>query len=350
MNRKIRSPLTVERLEDRWLPAATSFSQGVLAIFSQFGEVVGITQTANNRFTVVSAAGTRSFSGVSAINYVGGIGGDIVTVNVNGFTFGGRLTISTNGGNDTVTVNGGGTIQGNVTILTGAGNDAVRLAEAGTALAVRGHVQVADTQGINTLRLAAGGALTVGAAAAPRDLAITGFATISQVAANAITVYRDLIIQNSTLTLASTIALDRGARVDVRRNLSLYTGTGNDSISLGFNSQASALNVDGLLRVNTLSGDDTVTLRGGGGYITLVMDTGSGDDRVTLVAAAANTAWSVNIQLGFSDDSFTLQNGAGTGNIIAGLVNGGPGTNTLTNANPATGDWDDNGVVYLNFV
>jgi len=329
MKRQPRTALSLERLEDRWVPASTSFSAGILTITntSLAAQTVTITQTASNTFTL-SGNASGTFSGVTLINYKGSNGVDSVTLDLGGLVYGGGLIANTQAGNDDVVVTNG-TMQGSLTALTGLGNDTVSLALGGAAgLTVQSNVNITDLYGTNRLELAQNGDVVVNS-----DLSVTGFATVAQTGSNGINVDGSFTINNSITGTDNTITLNGSAGTDaviVRKNFTVTTGTGNDSITLGANATANALEVDGRLSVTTGAGNDTVTINGGGGgFVLLSMDTGAGNDSVSLVNSSDAT-WSVSIQLGDGNDTIALNNGTGTAAFVTGTINGGAGVNIKT--------------------
>jgi len=321
MKRKKTTQLSLEILEERWVPASASQNGTTLQITnsSLTPATVVITQTAPNSFTV-SGSAAGNFSGITLINYSGSNGVDNVTLNLNSLTYGGSAIFNTGGGNDVVTVTNG-TMQGQLSVFGGLGNDTVNLASTGP-LTVQSPVSITDTSGTNTLGLASGGALVVN-----NDFSETGFANVTQ-GANPISVDGSFAINNGITTTANSINL--AGTITVGKNFTLNTATSDDQVTLGANSAGGALEVDGRLSLGLGAGNDSVTINGGrGGFVTLNLDAGAGNDSVTLVDAAPAT-WQVNIQLGDGNDTINIQNGAaGSPSFITGSVNGGNGVNSL---------------------
>ncbi len=153
MRKRSYSRPTLEVLEDRWVPATYSFYNGTLAITGQTHNMTIVQSNVTANTFTITDGGSRTFSGVSNIIATTPNGNDTVTVDLNGNTYTGALTIKTGNGNSTVNLGAaaGGTILGNVAILGSPGNQTLNVDSAGTApLTLGGNLQVTDSAGTNS--------------------------------------------------------------------------------------------------------------------------------------------------------------------------------------------------------
>ena len=251
MHHQLRPPLSLERMEDRWVPATVRFTGGTLLISNP--TITGgttsltVTQTANNTFRVVDGHSTLgTYSGVSNLSITGSNAADNITVNVNKFTYTGALSISGENGNDTIAITGGagagvgsGAILGNVTILHTYGNASVGLNTLGAGgLTIGGTTSVTTQSGNDSITL--GSLATGGGAAASHflgDVNISGF---------------------------NTVLMSSGGQLD--------TYGGNVNVSDGVNSGSPMFFVEGADETETPSGTDTITV---GGNLTITGGNGN---------------------------------------------------------------------------
>jgi hypothetical protein len=150
MRSRLRANLGLELLEDRLVPANVTFVNGTLLISASQGELalaLTVQQTAVNTFQVTDHATLMAtFGGVSDLRITGGNGANSVAVDTNGLVYAGIVYVSTGGGNDTVTVNGGastgGTFAGSVSLTDAGGNNTVTIGGAGGVTHVAGNLNV----------------------------------------------------------------------------------------------------------------------------------------------------------------------------------------------------------------
>jgi hypothetical protein len=154
----------LEALEQRYVPAIVTYSNGALTISEQAASPPGlaIAQTAPNAFSVNGGNGTTiRFSKVTSMKVTGTSGSDSVTVNLGGFSYAGPLVLNMGKGNDTVNILGGitksgvkgGAIQGTTTIQNGLGNNVNFINSNGTnPMVFGGSVTISEgnTGGTNT--------------------------------------------------------------------------------------------------------------------------------------------------------------------------------------------------------
>jgi hypothetical protein len=158
-----RPHLSVETLEDRCVPATVTLSGSNLLIsnptynFATRSTSLTLTQVAQNKFTVVdSGRFNGTYGGVSNISVTGTNAPGAVTVDLNGLTYTGNLSVSMGNGSDTFTVTSsgagtGGAVLGNLSFNHGYGNSTVSLNGAGTTpMTYGGTVQVTAPSGVNT--------------------------------------------------------------------------------------------------------------------------------------------------------------------------------------------------------
>jgi hypothetical protein len=132
--------------------ATIQFVSGVLQISPGSGEVglgtsmvspLLIRQTSPNIFSVQDGSGSTVFVGpVTDIQVTGGIGNDFITLDVNALPYSGSFEANTNSGNDTVLVRSSGSagsVSGNLSITSGGGNDSLTI---GSNVAVHGNLSI----------------------------------------------------------------------------------------------------------------------------------------------------------------------------------------------------------------
>jgi hypothetical protein len=328
MKKPRRRFLFLERLEDRCVPATTRLLGSQLLISSPAvtagATSVTITQsaTALNTFTVTDGGKSNgTYAGVAAILYTGTNAADGVTLDLNGQRYTGSFLANTGTGNDTVTVlsgaGAGGAILGPVTVLTGAGDDVVNLNSTGaTAVRFGGLIQATDGLGTNTLNFGNASAPTTAA-----GLTITGYSQVTLGAGQA-DVLGPVTVQDAAQTLAVNLTAADG--LTINRGLTVTTGAGADSVTLGF------IQVNGATQLNLGDGDDTLTVGPFGVFMSppaslngdLSITEGSGDD-VLLMATALSVGGNLSIRFGDGDnqlivDSLPGPQVAGNLTLVAG--------------------------------
>ncbi|MFO0844796.1 MAG: hypothetical protein U0797_20760 [Gemmataceae bacterium] len=131
VHKHVRCP-TLERLEDRWVPATIRLVAGNLFISNQTGPLTVTATATPGKFDVNDNGKLVTVSGVgSLIALTGTNRADTINFKLAGNKFGGDLVLNTGNGNDVVSISGGGAgvIGGNITALTGNGIDVVNLGQ-----------------------------------------------------------------------------------------------------------------------------------------------------------------------------------------------------------------------------
>ena len=161
-NKKPR--LTVEQLEDRWVPTTVKVLGDYLIISNPTlgsNNVATVTvQETGVGLAVATGSSTIHVANVGNIIYTGSLGKDNFTFDANGNNYSGNLVLSTGTGNDTVNIINSaatlGRIGGNVTLLSGAGTDSINIAGTANsigALTIAGNVEVAHSIGASVLNI-----------------------------------------------------------------------------------------------------------------------------------------------------------------------------------------------------
>jgi hypothetical protein len=155
----------LEALEDRSLPAII-FSAGNLLIANPTSDIT-LKVTGHTRTDVSVQLNGQKIAHVKNIAILGGKRADNVTIDLNGETLRGSLTVMTGGGNDSITLSKG-IISGKLTIKGQDGDDQLQIGTNGAPLTVNGQTQFDLGNGDNTLHLGAlgsgpvfGGTLTL---------------------------------------------------------------------------------------------------------------------------------------------------------------------------------------------
>jgi large repetitive protein len=268
MKRQGRAFLSVEMLEQRWVPATVRFTAGTLFIsnptITAGGSNARVVQDAAtaNRFTVIDGSSSITFNGVASINYTGSNANDAVTLDLGGNTYTGSFTANTGNGNDTVTIlssGGDGVMRGNATLLTGAGNDVVQINSGGsTAVTIGGNVQVTNSLGNDSFAVGASAAfLSAGPpTTVSGNLTVTGVPNVTLgTGGAAVNVGGSLVIQDNLLGTPANITANDS--LTVSKGVSIQTGSGADNVtihSVNFNASG------GSTQLNFGDGNDTVTL------------------------------------------------------------------------------------------
>jgi hypothetical protein len=308
--------MTLEQLEQRWVPATVQFFSGNLIIRPSGGEAaltLTVKQTAANTFAVTdSGKALGTYAGVGNLLITGGNGSDSVTVDLNGLSYTGNIpSINTGNGNDTINItNGSGTaasIRGNVTILPGLGNDSVSLSTASAGvLRVGGTVQVFDAAGNDSFTFGNGSAsTTVGG-----DLSIRGTNNIQ-------------IGQGSNDMVGGNINVNQGTHgghLSVEQGL--ISGTEVLTVGRSFNISSSQLSADVFLRGMNLGGNLNVNLGNGVGpdvafgQLGNFLGLSSSPSTVTVING------NFNYTSGSGNDSLDLGSGVVNGNVGITVGNG----------------------------
>jgi len=245
MKTRKRAFLSVEFLEDRWVPANVSFNSGYLIIGPSSGETamnLTVLQSSANKFTVTDNLSTLGTYGpVSNLLITGSNGADTITVNLGGLTYTGNIpSISSGNGNDTVTISNG-KVSGNLTVTLGPGNDSVSL-----SASVGGAAQIVSQSGVGSA------SVTVMSPSIGGDLTLTSIRSITLSAPTAfggnVTV-QDAGIGSSSVTISGAATITKG--------LSIQGGTGADSVTI-----SGALTVNGGTQITLGNGNDTFNLTG----------------------------------------------------------------------------------------
>ena len=364
MRKRERVQMTLEQLEQRWVPATVQFFSGYLIIKPSSGEAaltLTVKQTAANTFAVTdSGKALGTYAGVGNLLITGGNGSDSVTVDLNGLSYAGNIpSINTGNGNDTINItNGSGTaasIRGNVTILPGLGNDSVSLSSASAGvLRVGGTVQVFDAAGNDSFTFGNGSAsTTVGG-----DLSIQGTNNVQ-------------IDQGSNDMVGGNINVNQGTHGGhLLLQQGLVSGTEVLTVGRSFNISSSQLSADVFTRGMNLGGNLNVNLGNGvgpdvafgqaGNFLglssspstTTVINgnfnytSGSGNDSLDLGSGVVNG--NVGITVGDGNDNISLETFT-TPTIIGGnlTINAGNGNDLL---GPLAGDGGNQALIGGNAV
>jgi hypothetical protein len=362
MRNKNRALLGVEQLEERLVPATARLVNGFLFVSKPTfgGSGLVVKAVAANTFQVTdNGANVGTFMAGGGLFITGSNAADVITLNLQGQTFGGNLFINAANGNDLITVLdtvGGGTIGGNTIILPGFGNDLVSLNPGLGAMHFGGNVTLVDTLGIDALTLGNGlGPTTVGG-----DVNVIGFNNIGVGAGQPDSIGGNLTVQSALEGTPVAVTLGTaGQGITVGRSLTVNTGPaadtvvingngatgtaiqGNVNVNLGngnnsFNVAGSGVVVGGLMNVLTGTGNDVVAFAGGAlfeGNVNLNVGEGAND------LSGLNSAFAVSGDLAItagngSNAAFTM-NGTVAGNLRIMLGNGANGTVTV--AQPVDG-------------
>jgi hypothetical protein len=364
--------LTLENLEDRWVPATIQFSNGTLSIsnissVSPAALTVVTPHLKPNSFSVTDGSGsTSTYTNVSSLVIDTGNGKHSVFVNTGGEGYTGTLLIKAHNGNDSITVRGGHTdpTLGQTTIQTGTGNDTVTVAPSTEIL---GNLTLANSSGSELLMLTVNsirGNLSISNAASIflNSLRVAGNTSISSptLAQSYLNIFAGTFSQNLTVLGGSgSDTVDFLGTPTVNGNTSINLGAGNDSVgitsgtyggNLGVNTHAgndrivfSGATVNGTASFQLGDGNDTVNLAGTMNGDLLVTE-GSGNDSVTITSALSGN---LTLNLGAGNDTVGVSNpppgvfflNAGNGN--SSITLGHAGANGLWNINFQFGSGND---------
>ncbi len=268
----------------------------------------------NDDIDINGGAGDDRFnlSGLITGNLTGGPGDDVLTLTLN---TGGFLNGNANlgAGDDTLTLNTGGSITGNVSL--GADSDTLSYANRSTAVSV-----TLASSAANGFTTTMGGATGITGTVSDINTLTggTGMDTLTGYDADA------------TWTLGRTG--NSGSNT-----YAVTVGTGNSASTrrltfAGFENLTGSAMVDNFTITGSHTGnlssgaeDDVFTLSDNA-MLTGNIDTGDGDDTVTVGNMASGASIVGNITLGDGDDTLTIANAAVR---ISGLADGGPGMDTL---------------------
>lgn len=293
---------SLERLEDRYLPANVQLFHGALLISpgpSQSALGLTLTQTAVNTFSVIDRGkALGSYGPVANVAITGGNGDDTVTVNVGQFAYAGSLYANTGNGNDGISLQGaGGALLGNVTLLTGNGADTVALNRSGGgAMTFGGAVRVLGGAGSHTANLGnAGGPTHFGG-----SLDLVGFNNVSLGAGGADTLGGSVTVRSGANPFGLNVFVSN--RFFIAHDLTAIGGAGNDTVTFE----------DG----GALGGNLTADLGGGRNELNV-----GGNGPAVVVGG------SVRYTAGDGDDTIDLANNASIGGDL--FVDLGGGNNTM---------------------
>jgi hypothetical protein len=333
MKLKNRSPLGVEALEDRWVPATVRFDGSNLFVSNPLitagKSSLSVIETGANQFQVKDGAANNGFYAVSGnITINGNNASDQFEVLVNGSGLTGNLNVTTGNGPSSVTVDGSvagaSFVAGNTTINMGNGADSVWIASkqpaggifsgASTGMTEKGNLT------LNARGLGANLAIVAPSPAAPSSVlgsvAINNFPTAILGAAGNVFA-GGIIVNNSANSSPSKVTLG-GADLG---NFQLNGGQGATSVALNNN-------VSGTASLQLANGNNSVTLAGGAAGISLGnlnVNAGNGNNSITL-GNAANTViatGNVNLNLGNGANAFGVSTGLTVnGNLFLRTGNG----------------------------
>jgi hypothetical protein len=276
-----RPRLSLERLEDRCLPANVQLFHGALLIRPAAGQSalgLTLTQSAVNTFGVSDGGkALGSYGPVDNVVSTGGSGADTVTLNVGPFAYAGSLYADTGDGNDAISLQGpGGALLGNLTLLTGNGADTVSLNRSGGgAMTFGGDVRALGGAGNHITNAGnAGGPTHFGG-----DLDLTGVNNVSLGAGAADALGGSVTVCSGANPLGLNVFVSK--RFFVAHDLTATGGAGNDTVTfedggaLGGNLTAdlgggrNELNVGGNGPAVTVGGSVRYTAGDGDGTIDL---------------------------------------------------------------------------------
>lgn len=342
MTTRLRPALRLTNLESRLTPAASlRFIGGNLNIFGDnTANTVDVQLTAANQAKVTVNAkmmGTYSLSG--DLNVRLGNSADKLTVDLNGFTVPGSLTVTTTGNSgDTVEVKtaGAGGIAGRTTINLGNGADAITISNtaAGT-LAMGSGLYVTGGNGSNTLTTVSTAANKV---TISNNVVLTGLSGVTLAEG---TQTSNLIVNNGNYNVASTVSLDGKVATTVTvtggfQADTLKIGTGGDAV-VGSNVVFSAGEGANVLTLGSATNTSTIngglTYVGGNGGNTVTFEDsllfggaslvfGNGTNTYTF-GTTATVSGDFSVTAGNGNDSIALSAGTTiSGNIWLNLGNG----------------------------
>jgi hypothetical protein len=224
--------LRLEQLTDRCVPATVSFVGHNLIVSNPTVDAgattIQIAQVKTNEFLVQDdGVAIGDFVDVKSLRVIGGDAKDFVSFDLDGFAFGGSITVSTGKGEDSVYVEGdsGGGINKNVSIDTGADDDIVGINSFGSIL-VLGRVTVNDSSGNDHINLGNSAAATV----VLGDVSLKGMNTI-RLAFGQPDIYRNFAatVAGDTSSLDFETVFSTTA-INILGNLSLAGGPNDDHV------------------------------------------------------------------------------------------------------------------------
>jgi hypothetical protein len=350
---KRRALLALEQLENRWVPASVTFFNGNLVIGPSSGELamnLTVTQTGvANTFSVTDNGKTLgTYTAVGNIFVTGTNGSDSVTLNLGTTAYSGNFTANTGNGDDTVDVESGGAagaILGNTLISQGLGNDQVFLNFLSSSSArFGGNITVVGTGAGNKVVIFGNGAAatTVGS-----NLTITGDSTVILPGGPIPNVIQgSLAVNDGVLGIPVKVVV---AGVTINKNLTISTGQGNSTVSLGMDTVGGnaaitmgagndLVNVDdnvigGNLSISATTGNDTIALNGPqtiGGNLSIGL--GNGTDTIG-IDSTTTVGGDMHITLGNGNDGI-LDDATVNGNAFFSI---GAGNDTVTIGNAPAG-------------
>lgn len=289
---------------------------------------------------------------------------DLVAPGVTTFSLPGGLTVTTGDGDDAVGIVGnvGGSVVANLGSAIagskqgnalGIGDPAGGASRVGGVVSVVGGAQK-DSVGLVGTTVGGGVALALGngenSAFVNGDGATIGsFAYTGGTASDYVYLVNKLTVKNSIsvftgnqgedeiglyapMTVGGSVILNTGTGADydyldlagdIRGDLSVTTGAGNDEIYV------SSSKIGLGLAINSGAGNDLIEFGSSTVGLNTVVDAGAGNDRV--VSGNLTTRYNLFVYLGAGNDELTLNNAR----ALAAFLYGGTGTNSLT-TNAAT--------------
>ncbi len=267
--------LQLELLEQRALLT------GNVQIQLTAGDAVLTGDTADNSVEIVAENNTLIARGLNGTTLNGGT--STFVLSSSSTTFGGRIDVSLNAGNDTFAILSGVTVTGKVDLRGGVGNDTL-----GVAGTLNQSLMIDGGVGTNTVN-----------------------------------------VQNATATKGATISSTGAAVVNVANStiagLSIQTGHSDDDIVL------STVTINGSTVISTNGGNDDIVVRNSTLNGSLTVDAGKGED-VAFIDATTITG-NVSLWMRQGNDSVQIQ---GTSNLQRGVFVGALwGRDSLEIASPA---------------
>jgi hypothetical protein len=331
MKSEIRRPLSVEALEDRWVPATIQFDGSNLSVSNLFldggASKIQVLQQANDSFEVLDGNNNNgSYDVTGNITILGNNAKDTVIVNVNN-TVGllGNLSIDAGNANGNITIDGnqaGAFIAGNSNISLGSNASQVTLGGT-TGFTNKGSLTVtARGNGDNSITIggAANSTIVLG------NTQIIGFPVVTLGGTQGDLFAGNVGIGNFQDQNASAIQLKAGAQI--RGNFTEQASNAPTSVQVNGS-------VLGFATVALGNGTNSVTLAGGGAPVTLGNLTITGGNGNTTFTPSGGSAVTVlnNVSVNWGNGNNVVGSSAGfTVNGSLSVVNGNGSLNAATDA------------------
>jgi hypothetical protein len=328
MTKRNRAKLSVERLEDRLVPAINimtdSLGNATISYAGPLTQPVAFTQTANNTFTITEGANTAITGlvvpGNLTIDFSHSSGPDFIFFDLGGNTMSGGLTVREGLSGNAILFPSGGTISGNVSLS----NFSIVNTDNGAPVNIGGNFTVQD-QNFHLL-----GALTLGFTSIGGNFSVTagnGSMFVNSVETDSFggNISINLGNGNNFLGLSSTDT--------VGGSVTYIGGSGGDTVSIGgtvggsvYANLGTAGNTVG---VNANEFDQTAASGGSGGVIgkNLTIIGGAGTNTINLDGLTAGSAY---FNLGIGARTLNFNADATIDGPSITYAGTGPGSNTIS--------------------